>query len=176
MKYEEIKSTETGFYPIYKFMERELRLRGSELRVYALLFSFSVGRVGMYYGSRKYLADTLSVSERTVYRSLKALFERGLIENVYDKESERSGIRCSYVNDNNEESGEKLSFIERCTKNALDAYVKREYGELGEEDHRIVRAAAEDRFRRQGKERELDEQVKRIMSALREKNKRQTAK
>ena len=175
MKYEDVKSTETGFYPIYRFMERELSLRGSELRLYALIFSFSAGRVGMYYGSRKYLADSLSISERTVYRALKSLFERGLIENVYDMESGRSGVRASYVKEE-AESTEKLSFIERCKNNALDGYVKREYGSLCAEDHRIVRAAAEDRFRRQSKERELDEQVKRIMRLCREQKKGQTEK
>ena len=171
MKYEQIKSTPVGFYPIYKFMEHELGLRCSELRVYALLFSFSVGKAGMFYGSRKYLADTLSISERTVYRILKALFERELIENVWDRETGRSGIRCSYVNERSGEKTESLSFIERCKSSALDAYVKREYGELSEEDLRVVRAAAQDKFERRAKERELDERVERIMKICREQSK-----
>ena len=169
MLYEKMNRTPVGFYPIYKFMEHELGLRCSELRVYALLFSFTLGKVGMYYGSRKYLADTLSISERTVYRILKILFERGLIENVCDKENGRSGIRCSNVHSEPQEKDErKLTFIERCKENALNGYVKRKYGELSEEDHRIVKAAAEERFYRQAKERELDEQVRSIMKSIKE--------
>lgn len=166
MKYEEVNKAGTGFYPIYKFMERELNLKCNELRVYALLFSFSVGRVGMFYGSRKYLADSLSISERTVYRILKTLFARSLIENVWDKENSRGGIRCTYVGKEQEEKRENPTFIEKCRENAFDGYVRRNYGDLSAEDYKVVRAAAEDKFDRLGRERELEERVERIRKMM----------
>ena len=86
-----------GFYHVYRFMEKELGLKGNELRVYALLFSYTNGEAGMYFGSRKYLADTLFISVRTLYRILGSLFKRELIENVWSKEKGRSGIRCTQL-------------------------------------------------------------------------------
>ena len=90
--------TKGGFYHVYRFMEKELGLKGNELRVYAILFSYTGGEVGMYFGSRKYLAETLSISVRTLYRILDSLFKRELIENVWCKEKGRSGIRCTPLN------------------------------------------------------------------------------
>ena len=75
---------------------RRLKIRGSTLSLYALLYSFTNGRIGLYYGSRKRLADYLDVSERTVYRGLKALREASLIENGISEDG-MCGIRCAPI-------------------------------------------------------------------------------
>ena len=65
-------------YTVYRFMTRELGLRGAELQVFALIYSFTVA-VGEFSGSRAYVADTVGVTERTVDRALRELCQRGLI-------------------------------------------------------------------------------------------------
>ena len=65
-------------YTVYRFMTRELGLRGAELQVFALIYSFTVA-VGEFSGSRTYVAETVGVTERTVDRALRELCHRGLI-------------------------------------------------------------------------------------------------
>ena len=77
---EKKKINAQGFY-ILEFMSK-LELSGIQLSVYALIYSFSVGASGLFYGSHQYIANTLSVSTKTVQRALKALRERGLIEKI----------------------------------------------------------------------------------------------
>ena len=66
-------------YTVYRFMTGELGLRGAELQVYALIYSFTVTGAGGFSGSRAYIAETVGVSVRTVDRALGELFSRGLI-------------------------------------------------------------------------------------------------
>ena len=74
------------FYSIYKFMYEDLGLSKSELRVYALIYSFC-NNVGSYKGSIGYLSERLKISTRTVMRALKSLVEKGLLikERLYVK-------------------------------------------------------------------------------------------
>ena len=160
------KSAKIGFYPIYKFMETELMLRCNVLRVYALLFSFTSSGKGVYYGSKKYLADALSISDRTVYRALKYLFLRGLIENAVTDDG-KSGIRCTCVHEENREareSSEKGSslFSEEQKTKALDHLVITKYGNLPEHLHLAARAAVRDNLERKAKQREAEEAFARI--------------
>ena len=151
-------------------MERELLLRGSELRLYALLFSFTSGEVGMYYGTKKYLAKALMLSERTVYKAIASLSKRGLIENTFDESCGRSGIRCSYMKEserNVEKSlaptAEKGEIAARLAERALDNAVIKKYGHLPENLHLATRAAMRDRLEREAREKETDELVRRVI-------------
>ena len=80
-------------YHIHRFM-RELGLSGNELYVYALIYSYTSGEVGMYYGKRQYFADTLGISLRTLSRMLSSLFARGYIEKTVSPDGLYKGIRC----------------------------------------------------------------------------------
>ena len=160
------KSAKIGFYPIYKFMETELMLRCNVLRVYALLFSFTSSGKGVYYGSKKYLAESLSISERTVYRALKYLFERGLIENAVTDDG-KSGIRCTCVHEERREAKEGSenggsAFTEEQKTKALDNLVRTKYGSLPENLHLAARAAVRDNIERKARQREAEEAFARI--------------
>ena len=163
-----IKRAATGFYAVYGFMERELGLRSSTLRVYAILFSYTNGSAGMYFGTRKYLADALSISVRTLHRALSELFSRGLIENFLDSSSGRSGIRCSCVHEGERASGSSedskscCQFGEEEKNRALDNIVRKRYGDLPKELHMATRAAIRDKMDRDMREREVREAVQRI--------------
>ena len=80
-------------YHIHSFMT-ELPLTGNELLTYAIIYSFTKGEHGVYYGSQQYLAEILGVSRRTVARIYKKLFELGLIEKYESKTKRVKGIRA----------------------------------------------------------------------------------
>ena len=71
----------------------DMDLNGSQRLVYAFLYSFSKGKPGVYYGTQKYLAKTLQMSERTISRVYKKLYEKGLIEKCVSKDGTIKGIR-----------------------------------------------------------------------------------
>ena len=70
------------------WMMRELRLKGNELVVYALIFGFTQDGETLYKGSYKYISYVLGISRKTAIRVLKSLEEKGLIiksqENIND--------------------------------------------------------------------------------------------
>lgn len=156
---EKISRNEYGFYRVYAFMTEELKLRNSELRVYAILFSYTNGNAGMYYGTQKYLAETLHICTRTLQYTLASLTKRGLIENVFDEMSGRSGIRCSYMKEA-EQKGENSEFVKNVSEKALDNMVEKKYGKLPEALHLATRAAIRDRIEREARKKEIDNLVR----------------
>ncbi len=66
------------YFVIYDFMTQELALRGTELLVYAVIFSFC-GREGCFRGSQKYIAERLGVSREWVGATVKSLCKKGLL-------------------------------------------------------------------------------------------------
>ena len=67
-------------YSVYRFMTRDLGLRGAALQVFAVIYSFTTVGSGEFSGSREYLAETVGVCEKTVDRALSLLLRRGLLE------------------------------------------------------------------------------------------------
>ena len=69
-------------YSIYSFMCEELSLGGGELLIFAVIYSFSRGNLGIYHGTQDYLSRISGLSVSTVKRALKALLKKGYIEKV----------------------------------------------------------------------------------------------
>ena len=67
-------------YVIHSFMCEELSLGGGELLVFAIIYSFSKGERGIFYGAQAYLARMSGTSVSTVKRALVALIKKGYIE------------------------------------------------------------------------------------------------
>ena len=67
------------FATVYRFMTEGLGLRGSDLLVYARVFSFCQEETGAFFESAESCAEFLNMSERQVRRSLGSLLSRGLI-------------------------------------------------------------------------------------------------
>lgn len=57
-----------------------LGLKGNELRLYALIYSYSQDSKGGFHGSTDYLAKRLDVSRRQIFRMLNELTEKNLIK------------------------------------------------------------------------------------------------
>lgn len=73
-----------SFYCIFEFMSSRdgLALKGVELAVYALVYSYSQGKGGCYYGSNAMTAHRAGCSERHAIDVVHALERRGLIDCV----------------------------------------------------------------------------------------------
>ncbi len=80
-----------GCFAIHKFMIG-LGLSASELLVYALLYSYTVGEIGVFFASHNYISEQTGVSRRTVYSAVKELISKGLIERC--EYAGRSGLRA----------------------------------------------------------------------------------
>ncbi len=91
---ETVANTKYLDFKIYGFM-RELGLDGPALLVYALIYAFTAGERGYYYGSYKRIADSAGVSLRTVYKYVGRLTELGLIEEFCPADACVGGIRCT---------------------------------------------------------------------------------
>ena len=80
-------------YHVHDFMF-ELGLSPNEVLVYALIYSFTKGKTGVYYGSQKYVASVIGISTRTVIRIYKKLFLLKLIEKCESSTVFKKGIRA----------------------------------------------------------------------------------
>ena len=74
-----VETERADFQLIYPFMTEDLGLRGAELSVYALIYSFTKGSIGQFHGSRDYIARKTGYSLRSVARALKSLTDKGFI-------------------------------------------------------------------------------------------------
>ena len=68
-------------FQIKDFMFK-LNITKSERLVFALIYSFTVGERGLFFGRMSYIAETLSISPRTVTRAISNLLSLELIERV----------------------------------------------------------------------------------------------
>ena len=78
-KQELFGNIDNRYFKVYPFMY-ELGLGPSAMIIYAVVYAFRDGEGGGFWGTAEYLATAAGVSRRTVYRILKELLERGLIE------------------------------------------------------------------------------------------------
>ena len=68
------------FINIQPFMVQELKLKGNELLVYAIIHSYSQGKEGYYKGSISYLCEWTNATKQGILKVLKSLYEKGLLE------------------------------------------------------------------------------------------------
>lgn len=76
-----------NYIHIQGWMVSELKLRGNELLIYAIIHGFSQDSACKYEGSLSYLAEWTNSTRQGVIKSLKRLLEKGLIqkEEVFKK-------------------------------------------------------------------------------------------
>lgn len=74
------------------WMVFELHLNYSELRIYALIYGYSQGGQGEFYGSLQYLAEWCGLANKSnVHRVLQALIKKGLIHKYTDTALTQNG-------------------------------------------------------------------------------------
>ena len=97
--------TDKNYIVIQSFMVSELGLKGNELLIYAIIFSFSQATGQAFHGSLSYLESRINGTRPTVIACLKSLVKKGLIEK---EEQTTNGVKlCSYRVLNNLAAGEE---------------------------------------------------------------------
>ena len=70
-------------YTIHDFMTEQLKLAGTELLLYALVYNFSQDGNGCFYGSNDYAAKKVGCRRECVNRNIASLVDRGLLSRSY---------------------------------------------------------------------------------------------
>lgn len=66
---------------IHKWMWNNLKLKKCDLLIYAIIYSFTIGKKGLkkFIGGQKYLATVSGASNKTIIKTLNNLESKGLI-------------------------------------------------------------------------------------------------
>ena len=85
-----------NYYVIQGWMRTKLGLKGNELLVYAMLWSFSQDGISEFRGALSYMSEFIGSDERTVRRSLDRLEMRGYIEKeaLNEVTGKSNGYKC----------------------------------------------------------------------------------
>lgn len=86
-----------NYITIIDFMVRDLKLRGNELIIYALIYGFSQDQYSDFHGSLSYIQDRTGLTRQTVLNVLDKLIDRRLII----KETEKKKQKCFYKTSQN---------------------------------------------------------------------------
>lgn len=76
-KFDRIKNE--NYVNIAGWMIRELKLKGNELIIYAIIYGFTQAENQVFNGSLEYLSQWTNSSKQTVLTNLKSLLDKGLI-------------------------------------------------------------------------------------------------
>lgn len=68
-----------NYITIQSFMVKDLKLKGNELLIYAIIYGFSQNGESQFTGSLQYMADWTNSTKQGVIKNLKSLVEKGLI-------------------------------------------------------------------------------------------------
>ena len=79
-----------NYIVIQGFMINELKLKGNELLIYAIIYGFSQDEEQTYSGSLQYLANWTNSTKQGVIKNLKSLIEKGLLQK---KEKYINGVK-----------------------------------------------------------------------------------
>lgn len=71
-----------SYIVVLPWMLSVLRLSGNDLLCYALIYGYSQGGVGGYFGSRTHLAESLNISRRAATDVLSRLEDKGFVRKV----------------------------------------------------------------------------------------------
>lgn len=75
----EEKNRKSPYTVVHSWMARDLKLKGTELLAFAIIYNFSMDGAGKYFGGKKFIANFTNTSERCVAYTLKELTEKKLV-------------------------------------------------------------------------------------------------
>ena len=77
-----MKKGTIDYIVVKSWMVSELKLSGSDLLIFAIIYGFSQDERSAFYGSFNTISNTIGVSKRTVIRSIDGLEKKGFITKV----------------------------------------------------------------------------------------------
>lgn len=85
-----------SYYITHIWMAKDLKLKGIELYVFAIIYGYCRDGEGLYFGSRRKLAEMCRCSTRGIDKALKRLVEKNLInkKSWYDDQKQKT---CTYT-------------------------------------------------------------------------------
>ena len=75
-----MEETKDSYFMVHSFMTSGLKLSGTELLTFALIYSFACSEERCFHGSLKYIAEHIGTTKRSVTNAIKSLTEKKLIE------------------------------------------------------------------------------------------------
>ena len=94
----ESKVKAENFILVQGWMVSDLKLKGNELLIYAIIYGFSQDGENRFTGSLGYLAEWTNTTKQSVINALKSLQEKGYIEKI---EKVLNGVKfCEYYSKN----------------------------------------------------------------------------
>lgn len=76
------KIKDGNYIVIQSFMVKDLHLKGNELLIYAIIYGFTQDEEHQFNGGMQYLMDWTNSTKTGVYKAIKRLIEKGLIEKI----------------------------------------------------------------------------------------------
>lgn len=113
----EEKNRKSPYTVVHSWMARDLKLKGTELLAFAIIYNFSMDGAGKYFGGKKFIANFTNTSERCVAYTLKELTEKKLVEKSQIK---YKGRLCNTYVVPNEVLNLGKNFIGTPRKNCLE--------------------------------------------------------
>jgi len=88
------KLHDNNYFNVQSFMVKDLKLKGNELVIFAVIYGFSQTEDQAFTGGLQYLADWTNSTKQGVIKSLKSLLEKGYI---IKSEKHINGVKfCEY--------------------------------------------------------------------------------
>lgn len=103
----------TNFYVVFYWMINELGLKGAELPIFAIIYSFSQDGQTKFTGSLNYLAEFSGMTKQGVIKTLKKLIDKDLIVKYQTIENDvrYNSYQANLKVVNRVERGSKLSLM-----------------------------------------------------------------
>ena len=86
------------FFTIQDWMVQDLKLRGADLLVFAVIYGFTQGAQGIFSGTGHYIAYITGLSRQSVVRSLDVLVSKQYVQKNVIKAYKKEWIYCIYNN------------------------------------------------------------------------------
>lgn len=113
-----------NYINIQGWMINNLKLKGNELILYAIIYGFSQDGESEYYGSQRYIAKALGVSVPTVNKTIKKLLDKNLIKNTSESHYKAVSVKKSLTEGVKESLTPVLKKVKQGVKESLTIGVK----------------------------------------------------
>ena len=97
-----------SYITIQAFMVKDLKLKGNELLIYALIYGFCQDGRSVFSGTARYIAEWVGIDKRNVFENLRKLVNKGLIKKIEKEEGGLKLVDYKVVYDD-ETSGEVMN-------------------------------------------------------------------